>query len=279
MRARLGTALGAILIVLWSLAPMYWAVNTSLLTNVAAQALPPHYLPLPPYLGNYAQLLGLKPGAGALWPEFRATLANSVIESTAATALAVAVAVMAAYAFARMRFRFREVLFYGTLATLTLPAYATLIPLYRIMSDLGLVNTYIGVILVYASGFIPLAMWILFTYFQSIPLTIEEAAAVDGASAVATLVRIALPLSLPGVTAAAIITFLFAWGQFLFPLVLTTDLSTQPLTVFVTGLVGEHVVPYTLLDAAGVLAILLPGLLVLVLNRYIVEGIVGGSVK
>ena len=106
---------------------------------------------------------------------------------------------------------------------LLLPAYATLIPLYRIMSGLGLVNTYLAVILVYTSGFLPLATWLLYNYFSSVPRSLEEAAFVDGASWLRALTRIVIPVAAPGIAAAAIITFLLGWAQFLFPLVLTSD--------------------------------------------------------
>jgi multiple sugar transport system permease protein len=147
------------------------------------------------------------------------------------------------------------------------------------MSNLGLVNTYTGIVLAYVSGFLPLAMWILYSYFLTIPVALEEAAMIDGASRLATLWHILLPLSLPGITTAAIITFLAAWGQFLFPLVLSSDNSTAPLTVFITSVQSEHIIPYTLLNSIGVMGIVVPALIVIFLNRYIVQGILAGSVK
>jgi multiple sugar transport system permease protein len=159
------------------------------------------------------------------------------------------------------------------------PAYTTLIPLYRIMTTFGLVNTYTGIILVYVSGFLPLATWILYNYMSSLPIAIEEAGQVDGANRMQVLWHLVLPLARPGIISTAIITFLFAWGQFLFPLVLSSDLSTQPLTVVIASLEGRHVVPFTLLSAAGVLAIAVPALIAVTLNRYIVSGLLTGSVK
>jgi multiple sugar transport system permease protein len=175
--------------------------------------------------------------------------------------LTVVVAVFAAYAFARLRFRFKRTILVSVLATLLLPAYATLIPLYRIMASLGLVNTYIAVILVYVSGFLPLAIWILYNYFNSIPAELEEAAFVDGASPIGALFRVIIPVAMPGIAAAAIIVFLLGWAQFLFPLILTTDISTQPITVIVAALNQQRVVPFTLLMACGVIAAAIPGVL------------------
>jgi multiple sugar transport system permease protein len=138
---------------------------------------------------------------------------------------------------------------------------------------------YIAVILVYVSGFLPLAIWILYNYFNTIPPELEEAAAVDGASPVKAMFRVVIPVATPGIAAAAIITFLLGWAQFLFPLILTTDISTQPVTVIVAALNQQRVVPFTLLMACGVIAAAIPGLLALALNRYIVQGITAGSVK
>jgi multiple sugar transport system permease protein len=191
----------------------------------------------------------------------------------------VVLATLAAYAFARMRFRGRNVLFYSVLATMALPAYATLIPLYQLMSTLGLVNTYTGIVLVYVSGFLPLATWILYNYMSSLPIALEEAGQVDGASRMSVLWHIVMPLARPGIVSTAIITFLSAWAQFLFPLVLSSDLSTQPLTVIIAALQGRHTVPYSLMSAAGVVALAVPAAIALILNRYIVSGLLTGSVK
>jgi multiple sugar transport system permease protein len=193
--------------------------------------------------------------------------------------LTIVIAVFAAYAFARLQFRFKRTIFVSVLATLLLPAYATLIPLYRIMADLGLVNTYLAVVLVYVSGFLPLAIWILYNYFNTIPRELEEAAFVDGASPMRALLRVVIPVAMPGIAAAAIIAFLLGWAQFLFPLILTTDLSTQPVTVIVAALNQQRIEPFTLLMACGVIASAVPGVLALVLNRYIVQGITAGSIK
>jgi len=259
----------------WSLFPIYWALNTSLMSNANAQSRPAQFFPFPVYLSNYKSLFS----ASDLWPDFSRALLNTVIECVAATIVTIIVAVLASYAFARLQFRFKSTIFYVVLATLSLPIYATLIPLYQIMNQFHLVNTYTGVVLVYTSGFLPLSMWIMYNYFISIPRELEEAAFVDGATPVAVLLRIMMPLALPGIASAAIITFLLAWAQFIFPLVLTSDDSTQPLTVFMTGLLGRHTVPFTLMNATGILSIVVPAVIVILLNRYIISGILAGSIK
>ncbi|WP_410793180.1 carbohydrate ABC transporter permease [Kribbella sp. C-35] len=268
--------LGVALLLIWSLGPVYWAIKTSLQTETDARARPAHYLPTNATLQNYSTLLS---GDSDIPAQVRRSAVNIVVECGAATIVTVVLATLAAYAFARMRFRGRNVLFYAVLATMAFPAYTTLIPLYRIMSTFGLVNTYTGIVLVYVSGFLPLATWILHNYFASLPDGIEEAGLVDGARRLQVLWHLLLPLARPGIISTALITFLFAWGQFLFPLVLSSDLSTQPLTVVIAALQGRHVVPSTLLNAAGVLAIVVPAALALAFNRYIVNGLLAGSTK
>jgi multiple sugar transport system permease protein len=268
--------LGIAFIAIWTLLPLYWVLNMSLQTDAQVAAKPANYLPPTPTLTNYLTLLG---GSSDISDSMRQATVNIVIECAAATVVTVVLATLAAYAFARMTFRGRNVVFYAVLATMALPAYATLIPLYQIMSGLGLVNTYTGIVLVYVSGFLPLATWILYNYMSSLPISLEEAGQVDGASRMSVLRHIVLPLARPGIVSTAIITFLSAWAQFLFPLVLSSDLSTQPLTVVIAALQGRHVVPYSLMSAAGVIAIAVPAVIAVVLNRYIVSGLLTGSVK
>jgi multiple sugar transport system permease protein len=270
--------IGLLILLLWSVFPIYWALNTSLMTQSEAQSSPVHWWPHHFEWSNYAAVFGHGASSAATGGIGRA-IVNTAIESLGATLLTLVIAVVGAYAFARLRFRLRGVLFYAVLATLTLPVYATLIPLFKILTQLGLVNTYIGIILVYTSGFLPLAMWIMYSMFQGLPPSIEEAATIDGATTLQIFRRIVLPLVRPGMAATAIIVFLFGWGQFIFPLVLGSTSSTQPLTVTLSSLSGRHIVPFTIINAAAIVAIVIPALIVFVLNRWIVDGIVAGSVK
>jgi multiple sugar transport system permease protein len=272
-----GVGIGALL--LWSLFPVYWALNTSLQTNAQAQGSPPTWFPTHFVFSNYEAIFGVGPSSASTAGGVGQALLNSSIESLGATILTLVIAVVGAYAFARLRFRLRGFLFYIVLATLTLPVYATLIPIYAILTNLHLVNTYVGIIFVYTSGFLPLAMWIMYNMFQALPASIEEAAAIDGATTLQIFRRIVLPIVRPGMAAAAIITFLFGWGQFIFPLVLSSTNSTQPLTVALSALAGRHVVPYTMINAGAIVAIGVPAVIVFFLNRFIVDGIVAGSVK
>lgn len=269
-------AVALVLVILWSIVPIYWATKTGLQTESAARSRPAQYVPVHPTLSNFRALLFAHTDVAA---GIRRSLLNIVVECTAATIVTVVLAALAAYAFARFQFRGHTVLFYGVLATMAFPPYTTLIPLYRIMSAFGLVNSYTGIVLVYVSGFLPLAVWVLHNYFVSIPMSIEEAGRIDGAGRLQVLWHLVLPLAVPGIISTALITFLFGWAQFLFPLVLSTDLSTQPLTVLIAALQGRHIVPSTLMSAAGIIAIAVPAAIALAFNRYIVNGLLAGSTK
>ena len=275
---------GVVLLLLWSLGPVYWGVISSLMRTTDLAAQPPHLLPPTVTFSHYANLLGIAStyqgeATASVWPQFRRALTNSLVTSLAATALTVALAAFGAYAFTRLRFPGRNALFALTIATLTIPAYTVMIPLYRLMIALGLVDTYVGVTLIYVSAFLPLALWLMRSVYAALPRSLEEAAALDGAGRLHTLVRIVLPLAAPGLIASAILTFLSAWGMFVVPLVFSPTLHTKPLTVLIPEFVSKNYVDYGLMNAAGVVAIVPPVLVVLFLNRYLVRGLMAGSGK
>ena len=281
MRRRAGSLarlMALALVVVWSLFPIYWALKTSLSTNVAAQSTPVQWWPTHPNLTAYQALFGAGPESQDAAGGIARSLVNITVEATGATVLTLIVSVLGAYAFARLHFRLKGVLFYAVIATLMLPVYATLIPLYRIMADLRLVDTYTGIILVYTSGFIPLAMWIMYNVFMALPRAIEEAAFIDGATTMQAFRKVVLPTARPGIAATAIVTFLFGWSQFIFPLVLSSSSSTQPLTVLLAAIDSRNV-PYTIVNAAAIIAVAVPAVIVFFLNRWIVTGITAGSVK
>jgi multiple sugar transport system permease protein len=235
-------------------------------------------------LDHYAKLFGSTSTSQgnevqSVWPQFSRAFVNSLVTSLAATLLTVIIAAFGAWAFVRLRFPGRDIMFVAIVATLGVPAYTVMIPLYRIMIGAGLVDTYLGVTLIYISAFLPLALWLMRSVYQAMPLSLEEAAWLDGASKLYTLVRIVLPLAGPGLVATAILTFLSAWGQFMVPLVFSPTLSTKPLTVLIPEFVTRNYVDYGLMNAAGIVAIVPPILLVIFLNRFLVQGLMAGASK
>ena len=277
-------SLGAAVLLLWSLGPIYWSLVASLTPPNALVSDNLHLWPIAPTLEHYAKLFGATSTSQgnevqSVWPQFSKALANSIITSVAATIVTVAIAAVGAWAFVRLKFPGRDVLFIGVVATLAVPGFTVLIPLYRLMIAAGLIDTYTGVTLIYVSAFLPLALWLMRSVYQSMPLSLEEAAWIDGASKFYTLLRIVLPLAGPGLVACAILTFLSAWGQFMIPLVFSPSLATKPLTVLIPEFVTRNYVDYGLMNAAGIVAILPPIVLVLFLNRFLVQGLMAGASK
>lgn len=275
---------GVMLLLAWSLLPILWAVRSSLtrpvdLTAATFSLLPPSFT-----LQHYGNLLGAVSAfqgqvTQSVWPQFSRALINSLLTSAAATVITVIVAALGGYAFARLRFPGRDAIFGLVVATLAIPAYTVMIPLYRMMVSVHLVDTYLGVTLVYVSAFLPLALWLMRSVYLGLPIALEEAAAIDGAGKLRTLFTIIMPMAGPGLMAAAILTFLTAWGQFLIPLVFSPTLATKPLTVLIPEFVSKNYIDYGLMNAAGVLAIIPPLLLVVFLNRYLISGLTAGSGK
>lgn len=272
---------GIALLLVWSLGPIYWTIASSVTPTEDFSTRPINFFPQNFTLDHYARLLGIniaRIGGVEVWKQFRAALFNSVVTSVAATALCVAISSLGAYAFTRIPFPGRGVLFAAVVATLAIPAYAVLIPLYQIMIKMQLVDTYVGVALIYVSAYLPLSLWLLRSVFDALPLALEEAAQLDGAGRLYIFFHIVLPLAGPGLTAAAILTFLGAWGQYLVPLIFSPQ-ATKPLTVLIPEFVTKNFIDYGLITASGSIAIVIPALVVIFLNRYLVSGLLAGSVK
>lgn len=199
--------------------PIYWAIRTSLLPESELMAIPLKYIPIPFSLENYAQLFGLEAGKAAIWIQFKKALFNSLISSGLSTLIVVFISIFSGYAFARLEFKGRNLIFSMVIVTMALVAYAVMIPLYKIIVELGLIDTQTGITLIYTSAFAPLAIWLMRSYFMTIPIELEQAALMDGATKLRAILTI-LPMALPGLIAVAILTFLNSWSQFVFRLCL-----------------------------------------------------------
>lgn len=272
---------GVAVLLIWSLGPIYWTLASSVTPAEDFTTRPIHFIPQHFTLDHFSRLLGIniaRIGGVEVWAQFRAALVNSLVVSIASTVICVAVSALGAYAFTRLQFPGRQAIFVALVATLAIPAYAVLIPLYQIMIGLHLVDTYVGVSLIYVSAYLPLSLWLLRSVFESLPIALEEAAQLDGAGRIYIFFNIVLPLVGPGLTAAAILTFLGAWGQYLVPLIFSPQ-ATKPLTVLIPEFVTKNFIDYGLITASGSIAIIIPALVVIFLNRYLVSGLLAGSVK
>jgi len=265
-----------ILILLWTLGPIYWAIAVSLMTPAGLDATPPSLIPRPFTLNYYEALLN---GTTLASTQYLQALGNSAVEAIGTTLVTTALALLAAYAFARWHFWGSGVLFLALLGTLALPVYAVLIPLFRLMTDLHQVDTYQALILINASSVLPLAVWLLRSHIISLPLDIESAARIDGAGSFTVLRRITTPLIAPGVAATGVFVFLTTWATFLVPLTFAPTLRAEPITVLIPQYTSRYAQDYGLQAAAGVIALLPTALVVLWLNRYLVRGLVAGAVN
>jgi ABC-type glycerol-3-phosphate transport system permease component len=207
-----------------ALAPVYWMVATSFKGQLAATSLTPSFVPTPPTGKNYTGLF-----TGSL--PFGNFLINSVVTSVIAAAFAVVVATMAAYSFSRGRYRLRNPLSLVVLATQMLPLVVLIGPLYLLLLDAHLLNTYLGLIIGYTTFAVPFAAWMMKGFIDAVPIEVEEAARIDGYSRFGILTRVVVPLTLPGLLTTGVFVFINSWNNLLFPLTLmssNTKLTLPP---------------------------------------------------
>ncbi|MFF8511395.1 carbohydrate ABC transporter permease [Streptomyces sp. NPDC015492] len=252
--------------------PFLWLVSTAFKPASELASLHPTWIPKDPTLGNFRQAFDEQPLLGAA--------GNSLVAAVAAAVTAVAVATPLAYATARHRGRLSSAATGWVVISQAFPFVLVIIPLFLILKHLHLVNSVVGLVLVYVVWSLPFALWMLTGYVRAVPAELEEAAAVDGAGRLRTLVSVTAPLLAPGVVATALFAFVTAWNEFFFALVLLKTPEKQTLPVVLTHFLGaEGVADLGPLAAAAFLATL-PSLVVFaVLQRRITGGTLAGAVK
>jgi ABC-type glycerol-3-phosphate transport system permease component len=265
----LRTAGGAVLLA-WLLFPMYWMVAASLAPESSLFQSPP-LMPERLSLEHYRALFGER--------DFLIPIRNSLVVAAATTFVALPVAAWCAYAIARLRFPGRGALLALILAVSMFPQISIVPPLFLLLRELRLLDTYPGLVLPYVTFAAPLAVWLLTGFFRQLPLDLEEAAMLDGASRVRALWDVVLPLAAPGVATAAILTFLYCWNEFLFALSFTLGPDRYTVPVAVTLFRGRYQVPWGQVLAATVVATLPVALLVIGFQRRIVAGLTSGGSK
>ena len=272
-----GIAIG--LVLTFFLFPIFWIVLMSLQTNATILRMPPSIL-FEPTLSNYKALLTgtLETTAGNLDIAFMRNLGNSIILSLSAVALSLVLGVPAAYAFARFQFRLGENIAFTLLSFRFAPPLLVLLPLSLYFKQLGLTDTYVGLVWVYQLICLPLILWIVRGYFEDISPDIEHAYRLAGNSWWRTFRKIAVPLAGPGIAAAGLLAFIFAWNNFIFALILASA-DKQPVTVGALAFVTASGIQYGQIAAAIVLSITPTLLLALYAQRYLVEGLSMGAVK
>jgi len=277
-RARVGlsvlTYLGVAMFVLLTLVPVLWLLLSSVSSNADLTNLPLKWLPSSLDFSRYADLLSPQ-GSGK---DFILALRNSLMVALSSTVLSLIVAIPAAYSFSRSSGR-RGNLLYAVLATYMMPPVALVLPLYAILAALKLLNTPWGLILVYCTILIPFTTWLLKTNFDAVPVEIEESAMLDGLNRWGVLARMVLPLSLPGLSTAAVWAILLAWDEFFYALIFTSSAQAKTLPVSIADFAAGRAVDYGLICAAGVLAALPPLVIGFLLQKGLMSGLTAGSVK
>jgi multiple sugar transport system permease protein len=258
-------------IVLFCLFPFYWLINTSLKTGAdlsSANLLPPS-----PTLDNYTSIFEDT--------AFTKALRNSAIIAGSVTVLSLLIGSFAGYALARLHLPFKFLILAILLSISTFPPIAIAAPVFEIWTDIGLYNTYLGLILPSLAFGLPLTVYILASFFRDIPRELEEAALIDGATRFQAFRKIVIPLGAPGVVTAGLLVFIFAWNEFLFAITLSSTPDRRPVPAAIAFFSGseQFEIPLGTISAASVVVTIPLIALVLIFQRRIVAGLTAGAVK
>lgn len=286
--ARAGRLVIVALLLVWSLGPVAIGILTSLSTQAEVSAVPAQLLPRTPNLDAYRSLLGHggaptgPVAAGTVGADetqaFTRALLNGAVSTVLAVLVILAVSIAAGYAFSRLRFRGRLVTLVVIIATLAIPAVALVVPLFQLLASAHLIDTQLGLVLIYTSATVPLGVWLFYNYCEDVTTDPEEAALMDGCNRWQALRHVVVPQLVPGIAALTAILMLAIWGQFFIPLLFAPTLHTKPVPVLITEFSGKYRTDYPLVAAVGVLALLPPAVVATVLNRHIRAMLSGLSV-
>ena len=269
-RRILTTDLPVLLMVLFAMGPFVWMVLTSLTPTEALNATGVSVSPAGWSLDNYVRLLQQT--------SFLDNMLDSLIIACGTVVLGLAVAVTAAYAFSRFRFAGRKLLMLQFLLINMFPIVLLILPLFVLMRKAGILDTHFGLILANATVAIPFAVWMLTSYVGAIPKSLDEAAMIDGCSRLTALLRVVLPLTIPGIISTGIYIFITAWNEYLYALTLGGR-NVRPVTVAIQTLIGEYQIEWGLLVAGAVVGAMPATILFLLVQRRLIGGLTQGAVK
>lgn len=259
------------LLMIVSIGPFLWMLSSSFKQLTELYTIPPHWIPDMPTWENYRKVL-----FDSNIPRY---FLNSTIISFGSTALSLLLAVFAANGFARFKFKGRSSMQAAVLGAQLLPSAAIIVPLFIILRSMNLINTYLGLILVYMIVTLPLSVWMLVGYFRSIPVELEEAAVIDGATRLEILFKITLPLATPGIVAVIIYSFVSTWNEFIFALSFALDKNVKTLPIGLSEFTTEFTTDWGAVMAASVVMTLPIALLFLAMQRMFVGGLMAGATK
>ena len=276
-RYRIFIHLAAVFVALIFLAPFAWLLIASVSSPVELLRIPLKWIPSHISFSRYEQIFSSS--GENIFANFRAALVNSLIVAGSTVAISMTVGVFGAYAFARLRFRLARASLLLFLSTYMVPPIALVIPMYLIMVKLHLLDSRLGLIIVYCSFATPFVLWIMGNYFQTIPRELEDAARVDGCTRIGALFRVILPLARPGLLSTTLFAFLVAWDEFLYALIFTSTNASKTIPVAIAEFTGRYTTDFGLQAAGGILAAVPPVLIAVAFQRYIVGGLSAGAVK
>jgi multiple sugar transport system permease protein len=263
--------IGVVATIVFCLFPFYWIINTSLKTG--AELATGRLFPLHPSFANYRSIF--QNG------DFTTALRTSAIDAGFATLISLAIGSFAAYALARLRFARKFLILAIILSISTFPPIAIAAPFFKIWTDIGLYNTYLGLILPFLTFVLPLTTYILVSFFREIPRELEEAALVDGATHFQAFRKVVLPLAAPGLVTAGLLAFIFAWNEFLLSITLTSTAARRPVSAAIAFFTGssQFQIPIGTISAALVTITIPLIVLVVIFQKRIVAGLTAGAVK
>jgi multiple sugar transport system permease protein len=251
--------------------PFIWQIITSFKPPQQISKMPPDWFPSPIYFGGYIATFTKHP--------FTIYLENSLIVATATTLYSIIIGSLCAYAVARLHFKGKNFILMLVLTVSMFPAISILSPLYILLRDFKLLNTFEGLILPYTTHGLPLTIWILASFYKDIPSELEESARIDGTSRLGAFWRIIVPLAAPGVFTTAILVFIGAWNEFLFAFSFMSKDIMRTVPVGIAMFPGEHDLPWGDLSAASVIVTVPLIVMVLLFQRRIISGLTSGAVK
>lgn len=276
LKSKLGTTIGVAAILIWCLLPVAWIISLSFKTQEAVQNGSPGFFPVSGGRAGWANYRDVLQD-----DQFLASIRNSIGISLIATVLSVILATLAAYAIARLEFGGKKFVLTTALVIAMFPVVSLVGPLFDMWRTFGIYDTWPGLIIPYMSFTLPLAIWTLSAFFREIPWEMEQAAQVDGATSWQAFRKVIVPLAAPGVFTAAILTFFFAWNDFVFGISLTSTEAARPIPAALSFFVGDDPFsrPASKLAAGAVVATVPIVVLVLFFQRKIVAGLTAGAVK
>lgn len=254
-----------------TLAPLMWVLSTSFKPNQEAISFPPKFLPDNPTLENYLFVL--------TDPKLVLSLANSLLVSLVSTALSVTVSALGGYAFARYEFKGKNLMMSIILGLFMIPVVINIIPLYIMLANVGLLNSLLALVLTFQILIIPLNIFLLKNYFESLPKELEEAALIDGCSRLGALVRVTIPMSLPGFLIAAILSFRFSWNEFILPVVLSNKPDSMIFQVALYQFISLYRIDWGYLTAGINIALIPVVVLMLIFQKKMIRGLTLGAVR